>query len=235
MRCWRPPVSPKMNCGASLPSRSFKSRGLPWPRLRNLPTRGNSNSSRYWLPVAYRFTMALRSSTKIFKPFGGFLPIDCRFRHLSNPQSLRRRPSRSLRRMYQQLLVPPAVATELRRNGVEHRGQEWLLLREPANKKLVAQLSLRLHPGEAEAIAVAFELRADRVLIDERRARRVAVEFRLQPFGLLGVLAEGKQRGFLPECKSVLDDMIQVAGFWIGERRTTVRHILQEIGEAASP
>ena len=93
-----------------------------------------------------------------------------------------------------------------------------MLLRKPTTSELVTQLELRLDLGEAEAIAIALELGADRVLIDERRARRVASEFNLQPLGLLGILAEAKHHGLLQGCKPVLDEMIQIAGFWIGER-----------------
>jgi hypothetical protein len=49
-----------------------------------------------------------------------------------------------LRQLYGKLLIPPDVATELRRNGVEHRSQEWLILTAPTNRKLVDLLSLRL-------------------------------------------------------------------------------------------
>lgn len=84
--------------------------------------------------------------------------------------------------------------------------------------ELVKRLQLRLDPGESEAIAIALELAADRILIDERRARRVASEFNLRPLGLLGILAEAKQQALLQQCKPVLDDIIQIAGFWIGER-----------------
>jgi uncharacterized protein len=85
--------------------------------------------------------------------------------------------------LLRQLLIPQAVATELRWNDVEHRSQEWLILTEPTNWKVVDLLSLRLDRGEAEAIAIAFEMHANRILIDERRARRVALEFELQPLG----------------------------------------------------
>lgn len=54
--------------------------------------------------------------------------------------------------------------------------------------------------------------------MNERRARRVASEFNLQPLGLLGILSEAKQHRLLQECKPVLDEIIQIAGFWIGER-----------------
>ena len=123
-----------------------------------------------------------------------------------------------LKSLYHELVIPPAVAIELQGNGVDARRQEWLLLREPANGELVRKLELRLDLGEAEAIVIALELGAERVLIDERRARRVASEFNLQPLGLLGILAEAKQHALLLECKPVLDELIQIAGFWIGER-----------------
>lgn len=123
-----------------------------------------------------------------------------------------------LRSLYHELVIPTAVASELQRNGLEPRRHEWLLLQEPKNRDLVKRLELRLDPGEAEAIAVALELRADRVLIDERRARRVAAEFNLRPLGLLGILAEAKERGLVHDCKTILDEMMQRAGFWIGER-----------------
>ncbi len=34
--------------------------------------------------------------------------------------------------------------------------------------------------------------------------------------GLLGALSEAKERNLIPECKPLLDGMIQHAGFWIG-------------------
>jgi predicted nucleic acid-binding protein len=35
--------------------------------------------------------------------------------------------------------------------------------------------------------------------------------------GLLGVLAEARARGLIPQCQPILDEMIRVAGFWIGD------------------
>ena len=74
----------------------------------------------------------------------------------------------------------------------------------------------QLDPG-AEAIVVAAELAADLLLVDEKRGRRIAIDRGLEVTGLLGVLAEAKARGLIPRCQPVLDDMIRVAGFWIGD------------------
>jgi len=75
----------------------------------------------------------------------------------------------------------------------------------------------QLDPGEAEAIVLAAELDAKLLLVDERRGRRIAIDRGLEVTGLLGVLAEAKARRLIPQCKPVLDDMIRVAGFWIGD------------------
>jgi predicted nucleic acid-binding protein len=97
------------------------------------------------------------------------------------------------------------------------------------DRKQLAELRRQLDPGEAEAIIVAVELRASLILIDEQRGRRVAAERGLGYMGLLGVLAEAKGRGLIPECKPILDGMIEQAGFWIGSDLRS--RCLREIGE----
>jgi predicted nucleic acid-binding protein len=40
----------------------------------------------------------------------------------------------------------------------------------------------------------------------------------LTTIALLGILLEAKHKGFLPEVKPVLDDLIAKAGFWVGSQ-----------------
>jgi predicted nucleic acid-binding protein len=54
---------------------------------------------------------------------------------------------------------------------------------------LVEILRNELDGGEAEAIALAVELEADQILIDERRGRIVAARINLKYVGILGILA----------------------------------------------
>ena len=60
-------------------------------------------------------------------------------------------------------------------------------------------------------------MKADILLIDERRSREVASRLKLRVVRLLGSLVEAKRRGLVQEVKPVLDDLIAKAGFWVGK------------------
>jgi len=65
--------------------------------------------------------------------------------------------------------------------------------------------------------ALALELEAEQVLIDERLGRIVAARLNLRYTGILGILVEAKSQGLIPLVKPLLDDLINQAGFWIAE------------------
>jgi predicted nucleic acid-binding protein len=78
---------------------------------------------------------------------------------------------------------------------------KWLLARSPAK----ADSSLAsLDPGERDAIALALELRAERLIIDERRGRLAAQKRGIRVIGTLGVLKIASGLG-LPDLRAVLD------------------------------
>ena len=64
----------------------------------------------------------------------------------------------------------------------------WLKARPASNANLVSLLTVELHLGESEAIALALEMKADRLLIDERDGRMLARQLELRLTGVLGVL-----------------------------------------------
>jgi uncharacterized protein len=94
----------------------------------------------------------------------------------------------------------------------------------------VAQLRAELDLGEAEAIALALEKRADLVLVDERLGRRAARALGLRVTGLLGVLAEAKRAGLIERVKPVIEDLQERAGFWISAE--LVSQVLSDLDEA---
>jgi predicted nucleic acid-binding protein len=81
---------------------------------------------------------------------------------------------------------------------------DWLEVRAPTT----ALGRSRLGAGEADAIALAQELDADLLLIDEQYGKRIAVECHLRVTGTLGVLESAAQKGLL-ELQSTFNDLRQ--------------------------
>jgi predicted nucleic acid-binding protein len=67
-------------------------------------------------------------------------------------------------------------------------GGQWIKTAIPRTSTLLGILLSSLHKGEAEAIALAIELNADIVIIDEQEARQTAKQAGLSVIGVLGVL-----------------------------------------------
>lgn len=131
--------------------------------------------------------------------------------------------------LYGEVIIPPAVQRELVRNGIQLESL-WTRVVTAEDQNAVAALRDELDPGEAEAIVVACELHADLLLVDEKLGRRIAIGRGLEVTGLLGVLAEAKARGLIARCQPILDDMIRLAGFWIGDDlRTRYLRALNEL------
>lgn len=74
-----------------------------------------------------------------------------------------------------------------------------------------------------------MEIRADAILVDERRGHEVAVQLGLRTIGVVGILLQAKSAGLLPDVASVLDRLERDAGFWVAP---TLRvRVLQLAGE----
>ena len=56
---------------------------------------------------------------------------------------------------------------------------------------------MQLGPGEREAIALALERKATQLLIDDRAARRIALQRGLLITGTLGILEQAAAKGLL--------------------------------------
>jgi predicted nucleic acid-binding protein len=140
-----------------------------------------------------------------------------------------------LRQLYGKVAIPQAVRHEIVIVGAGQLGAaevetfDWIETRQVTDRTMVASLHLEVDDGEAEAIALAAELGADLLLLDERRGRIVASRLGLKFIGLLGVLIDAKHRDFIPAVRPILDDLIGKAGFWI--TRELYDRILQATGE----
>lgn len=86
-----------------------------------------------------------------------------------------------------------------------------------------------LDQGEAEAIELAKELRADLLLIDERKGRRLAAEEGVPVIGLLGVVLLAKRRGLIPSARALMEALRTEAGAYLSDELLDMA--LRSVGE----
>ncbi|RMF37341.1 MAG: DUF3368 domain-containing protein [Chloroflexi bacterium] len=128
-----------------------------------------------------------------------------------------------LRDLFERMYIPRAVYEEVVVAGwglpgsreVEGAVGEWIEVRE-AHEPHGAREMFSLGRGEAEAIALAMEMKADLVLLDDRKARRVAESLGLPLSGTLGVLRRAFQKGLIENWEEVLETLV-THGFWLGK------------------
>ena len=113
--------------------------------------------------------------------------------------------------------------------AVEVKTAGWIEIHRLHDQTLVNILLLELNRGEAEALALATEIKADLLLVDESKGRAIAARLGFKHIGLLGVLVQAKQRGIIVAVKPILDDLIAKAGCWIGAE--LYQRVLQAVSE----
>lgn len=113
--------------------------------------------------------------------------------------------------LFHKIIIPPAVLAELQHSHTNL--PPWLEVRTPTSIPDVVRLA-HLDAGETEAIALALELPADALLIDDKMARHTAMELRLPLMGVLGVLLLAKRTGHLPAVRPAILSLRQKAGCW---------------------
>ena len=114
--------------------------------------------------------------------------------------------------IFDAVMIPPAVVEELKASAAPDAVKAWidnppawLEVRSPEPK----DSSLRLGRGEQEAIRLAAELNA-LCLLDDRKARREAERVGVQVTGLLGILAEARDRGLI-DARAVVERLTRTS------------------------
>jgi uncharacterized protein len=123
--------------------------------------------------------------------------------------------------LFLDVIIPSAVAAEfvsLTLSAPRFAGLHLPVgIREQSPVKMLpaVQAATGLDAGEAAALSLAVEIRADAILIDERRGHEIALQLGLRTIGLLGILLRAKAVGILPQIAPVLAVLERDAGFWI--------------------
>jgi predicted nucleic acid-binding protein len=109
-----------------------------------------------------------------------------------------------LRELYTTMLITPEVAAEF--------GEflpEWIHTTHVADPLKTRMLQNYLELGEASAIALAVETPDALIILDDKKARRIAKDLGLQLTGALGVIAKAYQTGLITDIEGVIADLRQ--------------------------
>lgn len=136
------------------------------------------------------------------------------------------------RDLYKEVFIPPAVQAELfaggnRAGAMELRQVSYIRTVELKDFGRADMLS-DLDRGEAEVIALALEMDADLVIIDERLGRRHAQRLGLAITGVLGVLLRAKEQKLVAEIEPLITQLRQSK---IRLSDSLIERILQIAGE----
>lgn len=139
-----------------------------------------------------------------------------------------------LRKLFGEVLIPEQVWDEVvqadRAGADDVIGAEWMRRVSAPDDSFLLVLRSELDPGEAEAIAVAYDFKADTLLLDERSARKLAIGMGFNVLGVAGVLLQAKQGGFLQRIRPVLHRMRTLGRFRVSTK--LYEETLRDAGEA---
>ena len=142
-----------------------------------------------------------------------------------------------LRAKFGTVIIPEAVASELSRlthaagAGAIRQAliDGWLTVEPVSDRTILPVLTARVDLGEAEAIELARQTKADLLLLDDSSARAVANEEALPYTGLLGLLCEERTAGRIPSLKAELDRLRSECRFFIAPKLE--EEVLRRVGE----
>ena len=130
-----------------------------------------------------------------------------------------------IREQFTTVIIPKGVLEELRvgenlpgsKKILEALDAKWLQVEEVQDSAMLLILKRELDAGEAEAIALALETRAQWVLLDESEARRIAKDLGLKVTGVLGILLRACRKKRISSLRKEMDRLREKAGFYIAD------------------
>ncbi len=127
--------------------------------------------------------------------------------------------------IFDRAVVPPEVARE----AAPSLGAlpSWIEVRRAA---AVPSFSRMLGPGERAAIALALEMSADFIVLDDLSARVATTERDLTVIGSLGLLVRAKERGLISEVRPLMVAMISHGLYASEELRRLILLVAGESG-----
>lgn len=132
-------------------------------------------------------------------------------------------------KLFKKIIIPEAVYNELIVQGSAKSGSKRIKelieagiieVKKAENLNFVKALEKDLDYGESEVIALALEMNAELIILDEADARRIAALYNLRKVGFIGILLKSQNEGFINNAIELLDLAIE-KGFWINRKLYT--------------
>lgn len=123
-----------------------------------------------------------------------------------------------LKDLFGNIYIPKAVYNEIEEGKTKPyyhdlKLESWIKILDIENRQPLNFL-FDLDKGEAEAITLAKEIKADLLLLDEKEGRRYANLLDLPIAGTIGLLIKAKDKGLLGSVKEILLELVE-KGIWI--------------------
>ncbi|MET3113256.1 putative nucleic acid-binding protein [Pedobacter sp. CG_S7] len=128
-----------------------------------------------------------------------------------------------LHSLYKKVITTPEIAAEYGK-----RLPDWVDVKAVQNRDLLYNYAETVDIGEASAMALASEIHADLLIIDDAEGRKFAKRLELNITGTIGVILSAKLNGIIPSVKPYITK-IQQTNFRISEWLTA--QIIKDAGE----
>lgn len=121
-----------------------------------------------------------------------------------------------LKEIFDEILIPPAVFHEVVTLGEGRSGAkmiqslDWIKQVQIENQLALQTLKLTLGAGEAEAIVLASEIKPNFVILDDRKARQLAIDLSLPVIGTIAIVSKGVEKGVIQDFDQTVHELIQV-------------------------
>jgi len=118
-----------------------------------------------------------------------------------------------LRKVFSEISIPEEVFHEVVEKGGDKPGVQdiknvdWIEIIPVKDKTQVDFLMISLDKGEAEVLALAKELLADLIMIDEEKARKSAIIAGYNIMGLLGFFILAKNLGLVRRIRPLIEEL----------------------------
>lgn len=118
-----------------------------------------------------------------------------------------------LKKLFGNIVIPASVYREVVIQGAGRPGAdevaqaEWIKSLEVQDRLAVRTLKLSLGEGESETIVLASERQAKFLILDDGKARQMALGLSLPVIGTVAVLGKAVEKDFLSDLPSLLDQL----------------------------